>query len=254
MLAVSARFPLTHERKPTNMQLEQALTLLDPANDDHWTHDGLPLVDVLRDLTDDQSLSRKTITNSAPDLTRAKVKAFADGEDELDESPIEPIEVEVEPEIEVAPIEPDLSPAEHEDGVPVDVFTLPIHEVLADRELTDIAIQQMAEMIDEGNASVKAMKEELAQLNAKNELLKRAALLHSRNRPNNERRSDIQRYLEGQNAARAKRAERAQRFIDAGTTAQDVAEQLSSKSKLDASMATRKAARGSQRPPHRNVG
>jgi TolA-binding protein len=55
----------------------QALGLLDPTNDDHWTEDGLPRVDVVKELTGLKDIKRGDITGLAPELTRDSVRAAA---------------------------------------------------------------------------------------------------------------------------------------------------------------------------------
>lgn len=50
--------------------LAQALSKLDPLNDNHWTQDGLPRLDTLKMLTGDQTLTRDAITSQFPDYKR----------------------------------------------------------------------------------------------------------------------------------------------------------------------------------------
>lgn len=57
------------------MKLEEAIAKLDHDNDAHWTDDGAPRVDVLKELTGNHSLSRKEITDAAPSLQRGKENA-----------------------------------------------------------------------------------------------------------------------------------------------------------------------------------
>ena len=52
------------------MNLEKALKTLDPNNSDHWTSDGMPSLDLLKELTLDDELTREQITQAAPDLIR----------------------------------------------------------------------------------------------------------------------------------------------------------------------------------------
>jgi hypothetical protein len=48
----------------------EALQLLDVTNDDHWTADGLPRVDVIASIVNEKSLKRGDITKAAPTFTR----------------------------------------------------------------------------------------------------------------------------------------------------------------------------------------
>lgn len=50
--------------------LAQALSKLDPLNDNHWTQDGLPRLDTLKMLTGDQTLTRDAIASQFPDYKR----------------------------------------------------------------------------------------------------------------------------------------------------------------------------------------
>lgn len=50
--------------------IKEALEILDPADDEQWTEDGLPLVEIVRELTGNQNLKRKDITDAAPLFTR----------------------------------------------------------------------------------------------------------------------------------------------------------------------------------------
>ena len=52
------------------MSIQTALELLDPANDEHWTADGLPRVDVVAELLGDSNVKRSDITDAAPNFTR----------------------------------------------------------------------------------------------------------------------------------------------------------------------------------------
>lgn len=52
------------------MTIPQALSQLDPSNDDHWTGDGAPRVDVVQKLTGLSSLTRAQIVEAAPKFTR----------------------------------------------------------------------------------------------------------------------------------------------------------------------------------------
>jgi hypothetical protein len=50
--------------------LAQALSKLDPLNDNHWTQDGLPRLDTLKMLTGDQTITRDSITSQFPEYKR----------------------------------------------------------------------------------------------------------------------------------------------------------------------------------------
>lgn len=52
------------------VSLEQALTQLDPKNEDHWTADGAPRMDVLQELTGDPVLTRAKVNQVAANFSR----------------------------------------------------------------------------------------------------------------------------------------------------------------------------------------
>lgn len=76
----------------TNEEILEAVRGLDPQNDEHWTADGLPRLDAVENLLGGD-VSRKAVTNAAPDFTRAVaselVDAPEDGEPPVDEPPVE---------------------------------------------------------------------------------------------------------------------------------------------------------------------
>lgn len=58
-------------------QVREALGNLDPANEEHWTQDGLPRLDAVEALLGGNA-SRKLITDAAPDFTREVAQAMRD--------------------------------------------------------------------------------------------------------------------------------------------------------------------------------
>lgn len=84
-------------------QINEALALLDPANDEHWTADGAPRVDVVQELTGLEKLVRKDITTAAPNFTRATAAAPepepSEGDDEQEPDAAEQDEGPDSPEL-----------------------------------------------------------------------------------------------------------------------------------------------------------
>lgn len=78
------------------MDLKAALLSLDTLNDDHWTGDGAPRIDVLKELTGAQDLSRASVINFAPDFNRDSAK---NPEDLLMNKPLDADDEEAEEEI-----------------------------------------------------------------------------------------------------------------------------------------------------------
>lgn len=62
------------------LSLEDALKALDANNDEHWTVDGAPSLNYVRELTDDteKEITRELIIKVAPELTREALIAKAD--------------------------------------------------------------------------------------------------------------------------------------------------------------------------------
>jgi len=249
------------------MNLLEATSRLDPANDDHWTADGLPRMTAVGELAGDSSITRKDITHAAPNLTRALAQAqlveaentgvvrsenlgpkaadppapektFAELVLEEDGAPkvdVEATQVKVEVELDTQ-----------------NVLDLPVGTVLGHPDLTKKALDEINRKVAQVLSAKAKIDEELKQLYAKTELLSRQEVLHDRiARQNGTKRTNVQDYLAAQSRAREERAARARKFIDAGTTPADVAAQLRGGSRLDAAMKQRKPALGSRRPPVR---
>lgn len=215
------------------MKINEALARLDPDNDEHWTADGLPRMDAIVDLLGgDTSVTRKAVTDASPGLTREVAKA----ERVTGDVPIIAAVEEPEPEAFV-------------DYDELDVLDLPMSDVLGNPELTELAGKALN---DKANALLKkkaVVEEEIRQVYAKCGVIERQKVLHDRvARRAGTKKTNVQEYLAAQAKSRAERAARARRFIDAGTTAGDVAEQLRGSSRIDTAMRQRKPAPGSTRP------
>jgi len=78
------------------MEIVEALAQLDVTNDAHWTGDGLPKVDVVASLVDNDKLTRAMIVDAAPEFNRSLANA---------EQPPAPIEPEVEAPVGLTPLE-----------------------------------------------------------------------------------------------------------------------------------------------------
>lgn len=68
----------------------KALAQLDSGNDDHWTDDGLPRVNIMQELTKDPALTRKQISEAAPGFSKAGTEA---GKEPEDVQPTDPVDV-----------------------------------------------------------------------------------------------------------------------------------------------------------------
>lgn len=61
----------------TNEDILEAVKGLSPANDEHWTTDGLPRLDAVENLLG-ASVTRKQLTNAAPDFNRGHAQSLVD--------------------------------------------------------------------------------------------------------------------------------------------------------------------------------
>lgn len=248
------------------MDIRTALAQLDPQDDEHWTMDGLPRVDAVAVLSGYDEVTRKEITDAAPGLTRdtplpvpmPPVAAPTAGTQPQSQ---QPQASQPAPQVRQPPPLPQV-PKVTEDvedvvgepvGDPDAVLDMPIGDVLSDYALVRSAIEAIDRKANEKLREKQQIEDELKQLWAKNELLQRAVVRHEQRDPSLRKSQAIRNYLESQHEARAVRASRARRFIDAGTTAADVADQLRGASKLDAAMSKRKPALGARRPAPRPI-
>lgn len=69
-------------------KIRAALDQLDPANDKHWTDDGLPTEGVVRQFARDQAISRKDIQDAHPGFQRNATKPAPDNLDPLTGEPV----------------------------------------------------------------------------------------------------------------------------------------------------------------------
>ncbi len=261
------------------MEIRHALAALDPKNDDQWTADGLPRVDVVANMTGDKALQRQDITDADPEFTREKALTAAANSENSDDEPdtqqpaaeaaedapadggeaeapgieaagddagaTEAVEAAEAPEMEEQP-----EPEEFEGPTIEEILELTPAEVLNSPDLMEAYISAASAKSIELAKVREEATEQLKVLGFRQELVSQVLAKHQRANPSKEP-SEIQRYIQRQAEARAVRAERAQAFIKAGTSATDVAEQLRVGSKLDQAMRQRKPSPGSTRPDPR---
>lgn len=241
--------------------IAKALELLDLEEDAHWTSGGLPLVDAVSAIMD-KPVTRQEITDAAPEFTRemaianAEAEAAQDAEevpaaDDADASATSDADTVDEPEAAAEGREQE-SPERELETKPQgelgddDVLKMPMHVVLASRELTERAFA----VINAGLAEATAVKNEAVDrirvLSLKCDMLSRHMERMEKRDPNHAM-APIQQYLRRSATAREERAARARKFVEAGTSAKDVADLIRGGSKLDKAM-ERKTARGAQRP------
>lgn len=249
------------------MNLKQALASLQPNQDNHWTSDGLPRVDAVSEILGAPT-DRRQITAVAPMLTRGsatpvgtpeheKEKEDADKAPVAPDNPCEPDKPDPVPETEeaapgtVEPTDPERVPDEAQSVAFVkiedDVVGMKPTDVLASIELIDRSIAEFGRQ-----AGILCHRRESIATRLK-DIGRRSAMLSAhRNRlsvkTGHDERDRIKRYQKSAQKAREEKAARARKFLESGTTAEDVRAQLQVASPIDAAMKQRKPSRGGVRP------
>ncbi len=249
------------------MNIKEALATLDPADDAHWTSDGMPRMDVLQKLTRAPDLSRTQVVNAAPDFSRAWVRAAeapepedgnVDSSAETDQEAAAPAEVmtpALEPDVVAVEADvvieaggsheaPEIATTAPETATPAP--TTKLEALKAQLEVYTGAMNDAGQLKDD---AAKALRSASDQVNAINRqidgLEKKDPQIATR---------DLRNYITMQHRIRLERAGRARRFMgDSGARPQDVAKALEVRSPLDKAFAGRKPPRGTVRPEARTV-
>lgn len=223
------------------MNLQTALAQLDPQQEDHWTADGLPRMDVLHQLTNDSTIKRQDVTNLSPGLMRDTAVELDDDDDDLDEEE----ELEDEPEdVGEQPDYTDAPAAQPEEAAVFDpandpVMSMDSRQVISDYDLTCRAMASIEVRHSKALARRKAAEDELAQLNAKSEILKRAMIEHERRTPSLRKTNPVKAYQESQLQERMRRVGNAQRFVTGQTSREDVSDVIDGRAPLDRALNAR---------------
>lgn len=237
--------PVLNFTRGKSMDLKRALESLDPATDDLWTSDGLPRVDAVSAILGYET-SRSEITDADPMLSRSSAPTPVETQaEDLADEPV----VETDREV-VVPIESDAKPikvsrkmtdADQAAYVEIidDVVGMSPTQVFADLELTQRASDEFARQSMILMARREAITEKIKDVGQRSALIDTALSRHSRGKIGKSQ-SNIRNYLDQQKKNREKRALKAQKFLDAGTNAEDVADVLRGSSKLDQSLKARK--------------
>jgi chromosome segregation ATPase len=215
-----------------------ALLKLDPANDNHWTNQGLPRMDVVEKEVGDKTIKRQDIVDAAPEFTRETLKLPADFLAELEK---QDAKKEEDPPVDDSAVK---SSADDSIDRPLEAIdqeesTLSPAEIELAQIEDQIEIVRKHKVIAENN--LEGAKNQLAAVNEElNGLLTRRERLANtaRNDVNN-----IQEYLTARQKIKIERAESMKKLQEAGFDLSRV----QSKSQLDMSMA-RKTGRGGNRP------
>ena len=146
-------------------KVKEILDKLDPANDNHWTTDGQPKLEIIRLLSGDAKVSREQVVAIAPTLTRESLRKEQAAKFEVQEA-------------STSKAEPEPGPA------PVVNTPLPAGPTLASDPVTTLDAPVEAEKSNMENVFVRNLQEETERLayllKMKEELLKEIALQEAR--------------------------------------------------------------------------
>jgi len=212
------------------MEIKEALAKLDHDDNDQWTADGLPRIDVVANLTGDKQLKRQDITDADPKFMRGvQADAEVEGKEEAQQ--------EDEAQEEVALTRDELLEAE-----PADLSK--------DAELCDLYLREANAYFMEMDKEVKKLQIRMKNLSTRVNVASRFQEQHQRQK-NRGDGSILKQFQKRQLEARQAKVENARKFLAANTSADDVAKQLNPRSPLDTAMRARKPAIGSTRPDPR---
>ncbi len=226
------------------MNIKTALKALDPTDDEQWTADGMPRVDVVAKMVENDELKRVDITVAAPDFTRATASKTEeiDPSDEDNPGSAPYGAAETTPLPSRAPQEDVEVAAEPEVPIVAEITTLDPLEALQEERMLLEAEMYEAQAI---HAAAKTHADEAANqvndLNRRIETMEHAEPHHST--------AHIRTYLNQQAVNRLERAGRMRKFLgDSGVSLRDVAREFDARTPLDRAMHGRKPPRGSVRP------
>jgi hypothetical protein len=252
------------------MKIEDALASLDTEDDELWTADRLPRVYAVSEAVG-YDVTRKQITDANPAFIRPDPDA-PESVVTLPEEEIETFRVQSESSepAEEKPKDiqwPDQPSAPTADEVQEYVKTaregnvrvacvVPLDEVVglhptqvySSVDLVDRAVEEFGRQAEVLSARREAIDKQIKDVGRRGALLSKRRNRMPRGSEKSKQAETIKRYLKVQHESRAKRAETAQKYIEAGTTPEDVRKQLEIRSPLDAAMKHRKPSRSGTRP------
>jgi hypothetical protein len=226
-----------------------ALGRLDPENDEHWTADGLPRVEVVSEWLGAQ-VSRQEITNAAPKLTRQSMSDAVGPPTASGPADVAKLFGEVDSKAE--PTEPGAARKDIQSdlGEPIGptmrkelrtVLTSPKHLETVLVELNDAALYLQEQK--------RAIDERLRVIYAQSELASRHLARWKQAHPEKEV-PVFAAFARSEAEARAARAGRITEFVGkSGVRPEELAKQLQSASPLDAALAVRRSTPRPVQPP-----
>lgn len=228
------------------MNLSTALATLDPDNDEHWTGDGQPLVSIIQVAMRDDTITRKQITEAAPQFTRASVRAAGEQKATSDEPVQETAGGELKPDVQLASDTPKpetFVPAEFVPDEPMVIaegMTGEQKAAVYDRQATEkmAEIRSAERFVDEGKLQIVTLTNEHDQL----------IFMREREKPSPTNMEATRAYIESQNRLRQERVEKRNEVLK-GLKPED----LRKGSALDEAH-RRKTIRGGRRPNRVRLG
>lgn len=242
----------------------QALREFDPLDDDQWTADGAPKMEVVHRLAEDDKITRKDVVEAAPDFNRetaADPDNLLMNKEETDaqegetpseassETPSEVTNDEEQPNDDDEDEEPPVVEDEEQPTEPVDVAEIEMTQENINRAIADADVEDLQEIHDhlrqmereETKISDQHKKRaDIARIGAKVAMNRLRSL-----EPTMTNDQNIRAYIDSQNAQRAAGRAAVLKSLKP--------EELDPRSPLDRAMA-RKTARGTQRPVRSSTG
>lgn len=223
-----------------------ALKKLDPTNDDHWTSDGAPRMDAVHAVAEDESITRKQVTDAWPEFNREVAAAQDVEEPKEGNAPEEkPSETEAEKPKEAEASQEGEKQASEEDPKEGEKQASETehaeHRRVVQLDKVQEEYEALSEEIVELQAQVRALQEKLKVKN--HQLTMLAPLVKTPGYDHREDQKARMDYIKSQTRNRAERAGSAAEVLSKLNLANV------GKSPLDQAMA-RKTQRGTQRPQY----
>lgn len=229
-------------------RMRQMLLQIDPNDDELWTADGAPRVEVVANLIQNPDLRRSDITAAAPDFDRDMARKLRDEGVVVDADQVQDIALDEDDDDDSPSDTPDPAPPEAGDEGGATIMSRPFADVLRDPELCAEAVAHVEGRLRVLNKERATLDVEIDKLNTQSQFLCAQRDRLERADPNRNQR-EIHAALNASQEARAKRVAAAQAFIKAGTSPQDVAQQLDGRAPIDKALA-RKSGHGVGRPDY----
>lgn len=226
--------------------LTEAVTKLDPSNDEHWTSNGSPRMDVIHELTGNSSYTRKQLTDAFPKLTRETSVPLGEGGAIEQPTPAEDAQAKFD---EAAKAQTDeqmpmasetKEPAPVQEPIPEEAELAPVPTEIETIEAQRDELGVLMLEAQKRQRAAKVEADDLAdQVNALNRKLE-----HLHQADPNHATKGIRAYLDQQNANRQARARGLSKFIElTGIAPKDAAIAVDPRAKIDQTMKARKTIR-----------